>query len=195
MSENNMKAKDYLLLGIGIVSIVLSLIAICNTYPRTSEFGIDYQGWIVGILSFLVTILIGWQIFSIIDIRGIRKEIYLKENDIYQRSELNIAEFHLGMFMVYINMWDQGCYNTYELLHHGLLSLAHQSKIGLNESSNQIIALIMERSPKIKKERLTQEQMKALISLLPKIQNPACLRYYIDLCGLLSLLQGIDPQD
>lgn len=46
--------------GFVLLSLVLSIISLCSSLPRTS--GLDYIGVIVGILSLLVTVLIGWQI-------------------------------------------------------------------------------------------------------------------------------------
>lgn len=46
--------------GFVLLSLVFSIISLCNSHPCTS--GLDYIGAIVGILSLLVTILIGWQI-------------------------------------------------------------------------------------------------------------------------------------
>lgn len=46
--------------GFILLSLVFSIISLCSSLPRTS--GLDYIGVIVGILSLLVTVLIGWQI-------------------------------------------------------------------------------------------------------------------------------------
>lgn len=46
--------------GVVMLSLILSITSLCNSHPRTD--GLDYIGVIVGILSLLVTILIGWQI-------------------------------------------------------------------------------------------------------------------------------------
>lgn len=48
------------------ISVIASVIAICRTCPRV-ELDFDYMGLIVGILALLVTILIGWQIWNLID--------------------------------------------------------------------------------------------------------------------------------
>ena len=49
-----------------LFSLVASVTAICRTHPRV-ELGFDYMGLIVGILALLVTMLIGWQIWNLID--------------------------------------------------------------------------------------------------------------------------------
>lgn len=47
-------------------ALLCSLIALCRTFPTPLYF--DYMGIIVGILSLLVTLLIGWQIYNAIEI-------------------------------------------------------------------------------------------------------------------------------
>lgn len=61
-----MKTKLSLILS--SIAIVISVIAICLTMPRT-DMSIDYLGLITGILGVLVTVLKGWNIYMIIDFR------------------------------------------------------------------------------------------------------------------------------
>lgn len=61
---------------LSVVAVILSIVAICNTYPRQIELGLDYQGWITGVLALLVTALIGLNIFSLVDFKNKEKEIY-----------------------------------------------------------------------------------------------------------------------
>lgn len=57
-----------------LVAIIIGVIAIATRYPRT-DLSMDYLGLIVGILSLLVTVLLGWQIFQVIDLRKTKEEI------------------------------------------------------------------------------------------------------------------------
>lgn len=91
--------KSYWSNCLSITAIICSIVAICVSLPSTQELGIDYIGVIVGILSFLVTILIGWQIYNAIIIEKkikeetgkLKKEIsdYL-ENDNGKRDSLSM---------------------------------------------------------------------------------------------------------
>ena len=51
--------KENWALGLSIVAMTIAIIATCIAAYRTPELGFDYQGVIVGILSLLVTVLIG----------------------------------------------------------------------------------------------------------------------------------------
>lgn len=61
----------YLVSAINAISCIILLCVIC---PRIENLGFDYIGVIVAILALLITLLIGWNIWSLIDIKDIRKE-------------------------------------------------------------------------------------------------------------------------
>lgn len=56
------KTERIILYIVIIASLVMSTVAMCRSLPRI--YGIDYIGVIIGILSLLVTILIGWQLVN-----------------------------------------------------------------------------------------------------------------------------------
>lgn len=62
--------KKYTSIIIGIVSLAFSVVAVCVACWRSPELSFDYQGVLVGILSLLVTVLIGWNIYTTIRIEG-----------------------------------------------------------------------------------------------------------------------------
>lgn len=59
------KTERYIIYAIIAILLTFSIISLCNSLPRNS--GMDYIGVIVGILSLLVTILIGWNIYTVVD--------------------------------------------------------------------------------------------------------------------------------
>jgi len=61
------------------ISLVFSIISLCRTLPRSCDnLGFDYMGVIVAIFSLLVTILIGWNIYTALDIG---KEMKIIKNE------------------------------------------------------------------------------------------------------------------
>lgn len=69
MKKENRNWIAWIALVVSGIAIIVSVIAICIACPHIPELGFDYQGVVVGVLSLLVTTLIGWNIFSIIDIK------------------------------------------------------------------------------------------------------------------------------
>ena len=91
------------------IAIVISIITICLALPRT-EVSIDYLGLITGILGVLVTVLIGWNIYMIIDFRQEKENLkqYFEEQKKSVRSvgnELsNVALLEKSISDVYARM-------------------------------------------------------------------------------------------
>lgn len=63
------KFLSYTQTALSLIAIVLSIVAICVTYPRSEDSGLDYIGIIVGILGALVAILIGWQLYNALNLK------------------------------------------------------------------------------------------------------------------------------
>lgn len=59
---------------ISIAAIIIAIIALANVAP-THGIDFDYMGVIIGVLSFLVTLLIGYQIYTVINVKDELKEI------------------------------------------------------------------------------------------------------------------------
>lgn len=110
-----MKIKLSLILS--SIAIVISIITMCLTMPRR-EMSIDYLGLITGILGVLVTVLIGWNIYMIIDFRQERENLkqYFEEqkksvqsvgHDLlvtYKNQLLNVALLEKSISDVYARL-------------------------------------------------------------------------------------------
>ena len=68
--------KKEISIWIGITALTLSITSICISAWRSPELSFDYQGVIVGVLSLLVTVILGWNIYTVIDIKNTRGEIH-----------------------------------------------------------------------------------------------------------------------
>lgn len=74
---------------LGIINFALLIPLLCMNFPRIidSNLGFDYMGIIVGVLSLLVTVLIGWNIYTALNLSKRTKEIEDKVNVIIQNTE------------------------------------------------------------------------------------------------------------
>ena len=63
------------------ISVLLSIASICISFIRSEPLTFDGMSVLVGILSLLVTLLLGWQIYTFIDIKGRIKEMVKMEVD------------------------------------------------------------------------------------------------------------------
>lgn len=85
-----MKSKCYkwAVIILLLINVTIEIVILCIICPRiitSGNLGFDYLGVIVGILAFLVTFLLGYQIWNIINIENkIKREIenaYLKDRE------------------------------------------------------------------------------------------------------------------
>lgn len=72
--------KEFVIWG----TLVCSLIALCRTFPTSPCF--DYMGIIVGVLSLLITVLMGWNIFTVIDMKNLKEETENRVNKMFQEK-------------------------------------------------------------------------------------------------------------
>lgn len=66
--------KNWIAITISIVAIAIAMIAMAKVAP-IEGLDFDYYGAIIGVLSFLVTLLMGYQIYTVINVKEELKEI------------------------------------------------------------------------------------------------------------------------
>ncbi len=80
--------------AIGIISLA-NCIILCILFPRSQELCIDYMGIIVTVLSILVTLLVGWQIYKTIGFeQKTVAELVRIENELNEKLSSNQQALH-----------------------------------------------------------------------------------------------------
>lgn len=69
------KCAMWWFLGLTIVSVILSVVAVCRCSPTAANLDFDYMGVIVAVLSLIVAVLLGWNIYSVINFNEKTKEV------------------------------------------------------------------------------------------------------------------------
>ena len=87
---------------ISIIAILFSIISLCPSIPRAlndDNLQFDYLGLIIGVLSLLITVLIGWNIFQMIDFKEKTNQIdELKDEFAKRINEIEIdSQFHKAL--------------------------------------------------------------------------------------------------
>ena len=72
--KNNISMKTAFPFILSFIAIILSIVAICVSLPRT-DISFDYLGLVTGILGVLVTVLVGWNIYMIIDFKQEKEKL------------------------------------------------------------------------------------------------------------------------
>lgn len=188
------KYGNTITLILSAISIMVSVAALCRTYPHTSDLGMDYQGVIVGMLVLLVTILIGWQIYTAInvkeelkDIKDLRREINKQERDIYIRSTNNLFEFQSAMFMMYDNKKEKSNSDIFQLYLHGISSIYHLCSLGKQNECTSIVNILIARKSILMSEKFQKEQIDSLMDILLSAMDISKVENAVLLVNLLSV--------
>ena len=86
------KYGNTITLILSAISIMVSVAALCRTYPHTSDLGMDYQGVIVGILALLVTVLVGMNLYTLVDFGRATKEVELLKAKLHNDINITLYE-------------------------------------------------------------------------------------------------------
>lgn len=175
-----------------ITCMLIIVVACFYTSFRSEPFKIDdevaFIGVIAAIVAVPVTVLLGWNIYTIIDIHKIRKEfddfrnqtIQRMEginNDLSNKVETSLIESHRSMALMNNKLEDD-----YFLLFHYMNMLIHQGGIGLYDDCRQTSEQIIT----IGQIQVIQHRRDSIFQLLGKIQNTNRISNYTSLVEYLS---------
>ena len=96
--KNNLYAHICFSVILAIIAIIFSIVALCNTCPRLiseDEPGFDYIGVVVGVLSLLVALLIGWNIYNALDLNKRIKHIEEENIRIINNTENALVDVQI----------------------------------------------------------------------------------------------------
>lgn len=167
-----MKQTWYKLANVGlfisnVIFIGFNTHFLCKEYPNNSNLGFDYMGVIAGILSLLVTILLGWQIFSIININRIKNDVLEKRIRIYMETEESKIELHGSLCDFYIAQLEKSFSNIVAFRYiinqlYLIIALVHVKDI---ERYHQHISILTEKLGDLKIE-IPKRQYDMILTLI-----------------------------
>ena len=172
-----------------IVSILLSISALCVSILRCEPMTADWLGILVGVLSLLVTFLLGWQIYTLIDIRKIQQDVKRNKAEMTLEAHKRLGEAHYALWAFYLNSIENreqdrelllyACFNSGVAAIHRL-SLCEEYQIcGL--CTKELIGLCRFLQPGEKHRKLIQSQ----IQLLLNVENQHKVPGYSELLSAL----------
>lgn len=131
-------AKEIIYRGVSLVALLISIVALCVAVFRTPELGFDYQGVLVGVLSLLVTVLIGWNIYTVLDSKQeIKRMVELVSNVSITADKAN-ANIKTSLFSTLMVFYEKTDPYSYEYLHNAMLTITHSIRYGDVETAKRI---------------------------------------------------------
>lgn len=175
---------------------IISLAALCRTFYHDVGVTIDYAGILVGILAALCTVLIGWQIYSVIDFSQREKNNAAKIVEItdFLASSKREEQYrnylsHYAIADIYAHICNGIVVNKadYECTRHRLEALFYASVLEDWEIC-KLIATAANRFIEQRKSKFNRMEIEEFKQILLSMEGQ---NFSEEFCKLLSTLQGI----
>ena len=189
------RAERIILYIIIIASLVMSTVTMCHSFPRI--YGIDYIGVIIGILSLLVTILIGWNIYTVIDFNKKKEELSKNEavlSDLILRVNNNTTadsaalEFYFAYLYAYLLTNNEPLGLGFWYINHTLNAILKYSEIAKYKECNALVEMLLSTITEPPKIKVNKERKEDLLKLVVGIHGRGNIDKYGEVLSLVSNL-------
>lgn len=176
---------------------IISLAALCRTFYHDAKLTIDYAGILVGILAALCTVLIGWQIYALVDFNrreqtnrqhlSALKDIVAKMHENGNRGDYLLYD---NLSNVYENIISNDeIQSKFERIHFKINAIVYASKIEDFETCELAINVIELFIKKNHDMVITQEDKERLLKYACSIPNQNRIKNYTQLINVISLIK------
>jgi hypothetical protein len=165
---------------ISVINAVSCIVLLCIICPRVENLGFDYMGVVVAILALLVTLLIGWNIWSMIDIKGIRKEFDDLHSDIQRQFNYlhNKTDYNTALMygrtsqMIACALADIGKEDRKkDMLRSAITSVKMFANLSSEKEYNSILKTTLEAMKATEKIHLQESDIEKLLLMIGEIQQ------------------------
>ena len=196
----DMKDKINWALCFSVVALILSIIAIAVAVYRSPELGFDYQGVLVGVLSLLVTVLVGLNIYTLVDFR--RKENVIDEKvaliaeslSNINKSELaSSAAMENAIAFIYYSL--MGLKDPsgldFRYIYHNILSLEKLSLLGDIKTCNSVVKMMLETIVHPERISVSKKNKEQLYVWLSKVKDTEQIERFGELIECIAKINSV----
>ena len=193
-AEKEIRRKVCCTKAVSAIAIAISIAALCLAFCRIEPVTIEWLGVLVGILSILVVVLIGWQIYSFINIKEDTKELKPLVSSIGLATarlaqEANLLSAQASAEFYYTMLTDDRRNLEYNYINNSLMTIMHASAIPNIELCNTIVRFMLEVIVGPETIRLNQSQYDWVFLTLTRIRNVNEIHRFSELVQVLSKIQ------
>lgn len=172
------------------VSIALSIAALLCSVFICEPLHIDWATFLVTILSAIVCALIGWQIYTLIDLRKIQRDLNATKLHSLMESERNstITSHALGDYYYSMVVGENPFSNEYYLIYYRVSELFHASNLGDKGMCEAIIKGLNEIINQPENIKVTPNNRKHILELLIQVKDGTKMQGYYELLSKINLL-------
>lgn len=171
-----------------IVSLVTSTIALCLSIPRSQELNFDYLGLLIGIQSFIVALLLGWNIYCLVDLKGLRGEQdKIKIDHFLNLQRLCAITCHAASDVFYrylVGGKPNG--DDYNLMYYRISEIYHISLIGDNKTCEILITSLLQIFREPHKCNFREAQMTNLWNLITRVKGQESIPNFDKLTAMVA---------
>lgn len=161
-----------------LIALCFSIVALMLCfYLLFSErrFDADWGQIITGVLSILVTILIGWQIYTVIDTKSIVKKLQDENDNLKHRISIDSHKQAAAIYSAMFNFYRIDGTKIFECFSNGLFATNRFIKAGHYDGANATIKVLNESfAPPMKPIRNLEKAQ--LLRLVGEIENNSDVR-------------------
>lgn len=176
---------------VSIIALVLGIISICIAAWRTPELSFDYQGVIVGVLSLLVTVLIGWNIYTLIDIKNTKDKIdeISSGSSLMIQKSMALSENTNWMIYHYLLLKEDPLGLEYRFLYHGVACLFHTSQFYDIATCNVLVKGLLECITNPEKIIINENSKNDVLKLISGVKHPEKIEGFFELMNKIALVR------
>lgn len=180
-------------------TLIISVVSFFCSYFRSPfeiKDEIEFIGIIIAIIAIPVSILIGWNIFSIIDIKKIRDELLTtKVSSVFNAEKNNAITCHaVSDYYYHVLLKSDPLGIEYQFLYYRISELFHVSNIGDIDTCNVIVKVLLEMIKSPEDIHVLQSCKDRLIGLLSIVSEKEKITKYNELMSVIARL-GTKPRD
>ncbi len=167
-------------IGSAVIGVTALIISLCRIEPITAE----WLGVMIGILGLLTSVLLGWQVFSIINLRGMEGKLKSLEDISRKGDSEAIGKAYDGIATLYItSIPDEGktqddivSSHLYGYLLFTAMAMVMQSEAGNYEYCDATIGHLL----KLNREKLNinERQRDNIFDIAVKISSQGNIKNY-----------------
>lgn len=146
---------------------------------------------LVSVLSVLVILLLGWQIYAMIDIKKTKEEVRIeKEKVLYAAEKANILTMTALSDFYYFQIHQNDPLGIeFKYTYYRVSSILSASRINDIETCNVIVSAILKTLKNPEQVVISKESKDSLIRLYLAVENKGSINGYNDMLDLLHRLK------
>lgn len=168
-----MREKRNIYKWLSFASLLISIVSLCLSVARCGPLTTDWMAILVGVLSLLVAALIGWQIFSIINIDKIKKDVKEVYWDMYVNAEESKMNIYASLCDFYIAQMEKerNSITSYRYVMNQLYLIITLHNLKEYERCKIHIGKLIERAEIIRPIKVSREHIELLMRLISKVSS------------------------